>query len=323
MKELIATFGAALLLAACADKHAFEITVPVADENKGQTVVLVNNQTGDTLAMATATDSVVTLKGTIEEPAFAVVICNSMPISPLIVEPGKITVDADKEYATGTVFNDQYAKLMEDVAAENADSNELLHDFFLNHAENPWSVALFQSFFYAADTEALDSLCAHHPELAENPNTAKIRQTFINKEQTDKGGKFIDFTLPNEKGVETSLASIVESAPLTIVDFWASWCGPCRAEIPNLISLHNQYKGRGLKVVGVDVWERNDEAGPRAAKEMKIPYTVLYGGTQEITDLYGILGIPTILLIDREGKILARDIRGEELAAEIADFFNK
>lgn len=320
MKKLIATLGAAMLLASCADKHAFEITVPVPEQFKDQAVLAVNAVNGDTLALATATDSIIQLKGSVEKPVYAYIVCNNMPLTPLVIEPGKILIDENG--VTGTPNNDQYAELIAKSTGSEADS-DLLRDFMRSNPANPHSLALFEQFMYLADIAIVDSLAAHHTEMAQNSNFAHIRSTIETRDATSAGGKMIDFTLVNEAGKETSLSSIVENAPLTIVDFWASWCRPCRAEIPNLINLYDEYKAKGLQVVGVDVWEQNIEDGKEATKELKIPYTVLYGGDQETTNLYGILGIPTILVIDRDGKILARDIRGEQLAAEVADFFKK
>ncbi len=320
MKKLIATFGAALLLASCADKHAFEITVPVPEQFKNQTVLALNAINGDTLALATATDTVIQLKGSIEKPVYAYIVCNNMPLTPLVIEPGKIVIDENGVF--GTPSNDQYAELISKSTGSDAD-NDLLRDFMRNNPGNPHSLALFEQFMYLADVAIVDSLAAHNPEMAQNPNFNHIRAAIQTRESTSAGGMMVDFTLADGADKQTSLSSIVESAPLTIVDFWASWCRPCRAEIPNLIDIYNQYKDKGLRVVGVDVWEETPEAGVAATKELKIPYTVLYGGDQELTDKYGILGIPTILLIDREGKILARDVRGEQLSAEVAAFFNK
>ncbi len=240
MKKLIATFGAALLLASCADKNSFEITVPVPDQFKDQTVLALNAISGDTLAMATATDSIIQLKGTIEKPVYAFIVCNNMPLTPLVIEPGKIVINEDGVF--GTPSNDQYAELIAKSTGSEAD-NDLLRDFMRNNPANPHSLALFEQFMYLADVAIVDSLVAHNPEMAKNPNFGHIRAAIVTREATSAGGKMVDFSLTNSDGKEISLSSIVENAPLTIVDFWASWCRPCRAEIPNLIDLYNQYKG--------------------------------------------------------------------------------
>lgn len=320
MKKIITTLGTLLVLASCADKKAFEITLTVPEDFKDQTVMAIDAITGDTLALATATDTIVQLKGSVEKPVYGFIICNNMHLTPLVIEPGKILVDDNG--VTGTPNNDQFAELIAQSTGSESD-NDLVRDFMRNHASNPHSLALFEQFVYLVDMDIVDSITAHNPSLFDNPNFQHIRASIETRESTSAGGKMVDFTLVDGAGKQTSLSSIVENAPLTIVDFWASWCGPCRAEIPNLIDIYDKYKAQGLQVVGVDVWERNDADGSEAAKEMKIPYTVLYGGTQETTDLYGILGIPTILLIDRDGKIIARDIRGEELGEEVAAYFNK
>ena len=137
--------------------------------------------------------------------------------------------------------------------------------------------------------------------------------------KTQPGQKYIDFTLEQPDGKKASLSEYLAKDSYTIIDFWASWCGPCRAEIPNLIALYDKYHAKGLQVVGIDVWEREEGAGEAAVKDMKIPYPVMYNGTQETTDLYGIQYIPMIMIIGPDGQIVAQDIRGEALAAKIAD----
>lgn len=310
------------MLTGCTDKNAFTVTVPVAEQFRGQTIVAVDNVSGDTLAMATATDSIVVLKGSIEKPVFAIVCASQQPISPVIIEPGNITLTGNGATATGTPSNDQYAELIANSMNEDADGDSLLRNFFISYPDNPWALPLLQAFSYVATTEVLDTLCAHNPDLTQDPSAIKLRQTVENRQHTEAGNHYVDFTLANAKGQEIALSTYVDAAPLTIVDFWASWCGPCRAEIPNLVELYNKYHSKGLQIVGIDVWEQDDQAGPDAVKEMKIPYPVLYGGTQETTDLYGIVGIPTILIIDGQGTIIARNVRGEEIGEIVAAQLN-
>ena len=112
---------------------------------------------------------------------------------------------------------------------------------------------------------------------------------------------------------------------VALVDFYASWCPPCRAEIKdNLVPLWAKYKDRGLVIVGLNVWERGDRAKREAAHQkvmadLGITYPQLVDSTSVATDVYGVRGIPQILLIGKDGTILARDLRGAAIEEAIVN----
>jgi thiol-disulfide isomerase/thioredoxin len=114
----------------------------------------------------------------------------------------------------------------------------------------------------------------------------------------------LQFTLKDMNGVDVKLASF-KGKPI-VVNFWATWCGPCRAEIPSLVELQTQYSAEGTDVVilGVSVDDPVEKLKPYAA-QMKMNYPVLVGnGREDVQDAFGPLwGIPVTVFIDREGKI--------------------
>ena len=136
---------------------------------------------------------------------------------------------------------------------------------------------------------------------------------------TDEGSKFVDFAVEYD-GKTTRLSDYVGKGKYVLVDFWASWCGPCRAEIPNLIAAYNIYKDKGLEVVGIAAWDKPEDT-LKAIGEEKMPYPQIINSQQIATDIYGITGIPYIILFAPDGTILKRGLRGENIEKTLAEIF--
>lgn len=146
-------------------------------------------------------------------------------------------------------------------------------------------------------------------------------QNEINKMDITVGVKAPDFTAPNPEGEMLTLSEII--GEVTILDFWASWCKPCRVENPNIVRIFNKYHEKGLEIISVSL----DREGQKSAWVSAIEkdnldwYNVsnLKFWQDPIAKLYNISSIPATFVLDRDGKILATRLRGKELEAKIAE----
>ena len=132
-----------------------------------------------------------------------------------------------------------------------------------------------------------------------------------------EGDKYADFAVEYE-GKTTRLSDYVGKGQYVLVDFWASWCGPCRREIPNLIAAYNKYKEKGLQVLGIAAWDKPEDT-KKAIAEEHIPYPQIINSQKIATDVYGINGIPEIILFAPDGTILARGLRGNQIEMKLAE----
>ena len=136
---------------------------------------------------------------------------------------------------------------------------------------------------------------------------------------TEPGNTFVDIGLPGPQGQTVWVGDYVGQNKLVLIDFWASWCGPCIRELPNVVKAYERFHDKGLEIVGVSL--DKDKASWLAAIEQtgqKWPQmSDLKGWECAGAQIYGIQSIPANVLIDDHGKIVARDLRGDALLKEI------
>ena len=136
---------------------------------------------------------------------------------------------------------------------------------------------------------------------------------------TEPGETFVDIALPGPQGQTVKVRDYVGQNKLVLIDFWASWCGPCMREMPTVVKAYERFHAKGLEIVGVSL--DKDKASWLAAIEQtgqKWPQmSDLKGWDCEGAQFYNIQSIPANVLIDAHGKIVARDLRGDALLEEI------
>lgn len=131
-----------------------------------------------------------------------------------------------------------------------------------------------------------------------------------------------DITLSNPEGKEITLSSL--RGKVVLVDFWASWCGPCRKEMPNVVKAYAKFKSKGFEIYGVSLDQEKDRWLEAIAKDgITWPQVSdLKQWQSEVVPLYSIQSIPYTILLDKEGKILAKNLRGEDLEKKLAEVLN-
>lgn len=132
-----------------------------------------------------------------------------------------------------------------------------------------------------------------------------------------------DITLPTPEGKPLSLSDL--RGKVVLIDFWASWCKPCRAENPNVVRVYEQYKDQGFEILGVSL-DRSKDAWTQAIQQDNLTWkhvSDLKFWNSEAAQQYGVSAIPYTVLVDREGNIIAERLRGGNLEAKLAEVFGQ
>ena len=227
-----------------------------------------------------------------------------------IFELGKLTKPvSDSLSAVGRIFQKE--------------KDSLIGVFVKNHPASivsPWAIG--KNMLYEPNVTMLEPLF----DLLSAKNQTGIygdiiHEAIVSAKATAIGSKALAFIQSDTSGKKMSLDSL--KGKYTFVDFWASWCGPCRAENPNVVKAYNQYKTKGFAIIGVSL-DTDKDAWIRAIKKDKLAWTELsdlQGWKSETTIAYGIKGIPFNVLLDKDGTIIAKNLRGEGLQDKLKDIF--
>ena len=151
-----------------------------------------------------------------------------------------------------------------------------------------------------------------------------LREQYEVKAKTAVGKPFIDINASTPEGTSLSVSDVAKSAKVLMIDFWASWCGPCRAEMPHVKKAYDQFHAQGFDVIGVSL-DSDAEAWKKAIADLGLTWhhiSDLKGWECEGAAAYGVRSIPASVLV-KDGVIVARDLRGEELAAKVKELLGE
>ena len=221
-----------------------------------------------------------------------------------------------------TLTDDQRKDLEKQLAEKDSLGTEMVYNCINENINNLVGVQLLTSYANAFETAKVKALLDKVPAAySADKDIVALKEHIATIEKTEVGQKFIDFAMNTPEGKEVKLSDFISQNKYTLIDFWASWCGPCRAEMPNVVAAYNAFKAKGFGIVGVSL-DNNAEAWKKAIKDLNITWAQmsdLKGWSCEGAKLYGVRAIPATVLVDQEGTIVARNLRGEELAAKLGE----
>jgi peroxiredoxin len=221
-----------------------------------------------------------------------------------------------------TLTADEKDALMKELDRKDSISMDLAYTTIKNNITTAVGASLLPDYAPAFSLEQQKELLGLLPEQYQsNDRIARLREHVETVDKTSEGQHFIDFTLNSPEGEPVTLSTLIAQNEYTLIDFWASWCGPCRAEMPNVVAAYNAYKDKGFGIVGVSL-DNNVDKWKDAITNLNITWpqmSDLKGWENEAAKLYGVNSIPATVLVNREGIIVARNLRGEAIAEKLAE----
>ena len=346
MKKMIFGVLAMAALVGCSTQPKFTVSGQVEGAEKMYLVEVVEGQ-------PVAVDSVEVVEGKFElsgcaSEAKMLYVSNlkevrgAAVVARFFVEEGAMTFAQNGEAyeVTGTPSNDAAAafaavvaplmteyrgatpeRLEEIFDAYNAAQKEALEA----NKENQFGVQMLSSNAYdMTGTELQETIASFSPEMQATEAMKPLVEMAEKKLKTEVGQPYIDFEQADKEGTMVSLKSVIENPAnkYVLIDFWASWCGPCMAEVPALRAAYDEYHKKGFEIFGVSL-DNKKEAWEAAIKNKELNWlhvSDLQGWQNAAADLYGVRSIPANYLVEcATGKIVGVGLRGEEVKAKVAE----
>ena len=239
----------------------------------------------------------------------------------------------------------EYRTMMDSLATDRQAQEEYYNafveeyiDFNLaaakKNADNDVAVQALLNLRGLIEDDQVDAIISKMtPEMLENEKVAYMKQGLDARKATSEGNMFVDFIVEHVYGYDRSMdpqplkkevkfSEFVGKGTYVLVDFWSPWCGPCRREVPNIKTVYEQYKDKGLEVLSLAVWERKPQSHTiETAAELGMDWLHVNNCGTIPTDIYGVEGIPHLMLIGPDGTILKRGFHGlEGIQAAVAEY---
>ena len=212
----------------------------------------------------------------------------------------------------------QMENLMEELGKkQSAELNKFAGEVYRTNKDNALGVLAFSSMVFE-DEELLGAVDNASDLVKNDPSIKQAYDRAKTAMATGEGQHYTDFTIDDGMGNTAKLSDYLTDGRYLLVDFWASWCGPCRKAMPHLADIVKDH-AKTIRVLSVGVWEASIEDNNKAKEELGMTWETLFDKESKAVEVYGIDGIPTMLLIAPDGTIVTRTHDPEDITKKMAE----
>ena len=304
-----------LLAFSCTDRHYQIDGIFTTDD--GTPVWLIDAAAKDTLAQTTVQNGRFSFEGTVQEPFYAYVGRDKQRVH-VILEPGTVAVDIDERTAAGTSLQDSYMAFHKRFYGYRRDQREekaALADSVVRANRDNLVGALALEDLAHVDTSHFLTL---HAEVSDEVRDFYLVESAYDaiqvQNRTAPGQPFTDYTIAggNPDGSDVKLSDYVGQGKYILLDHWASWCGPCKAEMPYIKKTWEAFHGDRFDVVSIAVSDKRADT-EAALAQLDMPWHQILDAQRIPLELYGVNAIPHLILFAPDGTIFQRGLRGEQI----------
>lgn len=222
----------------------------------------------------------------------------------------------------GTVAEEEREAKMKEIEDVQDEMTQVIKKYISGNSNSVLGAYLLSTNQYNFSYDEVDEFLTKIPEnLQTDEGIVKMKENIQAYKNTAEGKKFVDFKLETPEGEAINLSDYAGTGKVVLVDFWASWCGPCVREMPRLVEMYEKYKNQGFEIVGVSL-DSDGEAWKKGIERLNITWpqmSDLKGWQSEAAKMYAIRSIPHVLVLDKDGVIVSRGLHGEELQKKIEE----